>query len=100
MFRGRTDPLLTGSPISRTRSLSVVIAVLYEWARGLPQPKPLSGISGEEEDEGEVHRKPQRNLEGRMGVPHRRYSQRPVATGPISPLLFREFVCPVSKYCV
>ena len=27
-----------------------------------PQPKPLSGISGEQEDEGEVHREAQRNL--------------------------------------
>jgi hypothetical protein len=29
---------------------------------GLPQPKPLSGIGSEEEDESEVHRKAERNL--------------------------------------
>ena len=61
-------------PDCRTLFISVVIAVLYEWARGLPQPKPLSGIRSEEEDESEVHREAERNLHNRVGVPHGRYS--------------------------
>ena len=71
-FRGRTHPPLTGIPIVEPCSLVSSLQCSTN-GRGLPQPKPLSGIRSEEEDESEVHREAERNLHNRVGVPHGRY---------------------------
>jgi hypothetical protein len=70
------EELIRFWPAARLSGLliCIVIALLCEWSRGLPQPKPLSGIRSEEEDEREVHREAERDLKRWVRVPHGRYS--------------------------